>query len=219
VLVTDVKLGGQPVAAPAARATLTVPADANSLVVEFSSIDCSAPARNRDAFKLEGYDDDWAATDVSRRLAAYANLPPGNYRLRLRASNRDGQWGERELALPLRVRAAWHQTWWFRTALALMLGLLLALMSARTRLLRRRQRGLESKVRERTAELEALHRALEKKSAELQMSSVTDPLTGLHNRRFLSDMDMPGAMQCWPSACAPSSLPSPLSLTAACRST
>ena len=188
VLVTDVKLGGQSVPAPAANATLTVPADANSLAVEFSSTDFSAPERNRYAFKLEGYDDDWAATDATRRLAAYANLPPGDYRLLLRASNRDGQWGERELALPIRVLAAWHQTWWFRTVLVLMLGLLLlALMSARTRLLRRRQRELESKVRERTAELEALHRALEKKSAELQMSSVTDPLTGLHNRRFLSD--------------------------------
>jgi len=60
-------------------------------------------------------------------------------------------------------------------------------MSARTRLLRHRQRELELKVRHRTAELEALHRTLEQKSAELQMSSVTDPLTGLHNRRFLSD--------------------------------
>jgi diguanylate cyclase (GGDEF)-like protein len=32
-----------------------------------------------------------------------------------------------------------------------------------------------------------LHRALEEKSVQLAMSSVTDPLTGLHNRRFLSD--------------------------------
>jgi diguanylate cyclase (GGDEF)-like protein len=42
-------------------------------------------------------------------------------------------------------------------------------------------------VRERTAELRALHEALEEKSAQLELSSVTDPLTGLHNRRFLSE--------------------------------
>ncbi|WP_457426557.1 two-component regulator propeller domain-containing protein [Roseateles sp. P5_E7] len=188
VLVTDVKLGGQPVHVAAGSSPLTVPADANSLAVEFSSTDFSAPERNRYAYKLEGYDTTWLATDATRRLAAYANLPPGDYSLRLRASNRDGQWGERELALPIRVLPAWHQTWWFRAAFALALGLLLlALMSARTRLLRHRQRELEHKVRQRTAELEALHHTLEQKSAELQMSSVTDPLTGLHNRRFLSD--------------------------------
>jgi diguanylate cyclase (GGDEF)-like protein len=188
VLVTDVKLGGQAVPLAADGAALTVMPDANSLAVEFSSTDFSAPERNRYAFKLEGYDANWIATDATRRLAAYANLPPGEYRLRLRASNRDGQWSERELALPVRVLPAWHQTWWFRVALALTVALsVLAAVRARTRLLRQRQAELESKVRQRTAELEALHRTLEDKSAQLQMSSVTDPLTGLHNRRFLTE--------------------------------
>jgi diguanylate cyclase (GGDEF)-like protein len=189
VLVTDVKVGGQPWPVdPAGAATLTVQPEANSLAVEFSSTDFSAPERNRFAFRLEGYDADWVATDASRRLAAYANLPPGDYRLLLRASNRDGQWSERELALPIRVLPAWHQTWWFRIAAVLAaVLLLLAAVRARTRLLHQRQRELELKVRQRTAELEALHHSLEEKSAQLEMSSVTDPLTGLHNRRFLTD--------------------------------
>ena len=188
VLVTDIKLGGRTVPAAADGLALTVAPDANSLAVEFSSTDFSAPERNRYAFKLDGYDADWVPTDATRRLAAYANLPPGDYRLLLRASNRDGQWGERELALPIRVLPAWHQTWWFRAISVLALGLLmLAAVRMRTRLLRHRQRELEHKVRQRTAELEALHCALEEKSAQLQMSSVTDPLTGLHNRRFLAE--------------------------------
>ena len=189
VLVADVQIGGRSVPlAPGASAALEVPADGNSLAVEFSSSDFSAPERNRYAYRLEGFDAGWMAADARRRLAAYTNLPPGNYQLRLRASNRDGEWGERELALPVRVRAAWHQTWWFRAALALGLVLLLAAaVAARTRLLRHRQLELEHKVRERTAELRALHQALEEKSVQLELSSVTDPLTGLHNRRFLSD--------------------------------
>ncbi|MFG6413749.1 diguanylate cyclase domain-containing protein [Roseateles sp. DC23W] len=188
VLVTDVKLGGVPHPLGPAGATLTVRPDANSLAVEFSSTDFSAPERNRFAFKLDGYDSGWVDSDASRRLAAYANLPPGDYRLRLRASNRDGQWSERELALPVRVLPAWHQTWWARAAFVLGVALLLlTAVRLRTRLLRHRQRELEDKVRQRTAELERLHRTLEEKSQQLLMSSVTDPLTGLHNRRFLTE--------------------------------
>ncbi len=188
VLVSAVSIGGQPVPLAPGAAALTVQAEGNSLVVEFSSTDFSAPERNRYAYQLEGYDRGWVAADALHRTAAYANLPPGDYRLRLRASNRDGQWSERELALPVRVMPAWHQTWWFRAGVvvALVLAMLIA-VRLRTRMLRRRQRDLEDKVRQRTAELEALHRTLEEKSAQLELSSVTDPLTGLHNRRFLTD--------------------------------
>ena len=189
VLLVDVQVGGRAVPVAARPdAVLEVPADGNALAVEFSSSDFSAPERNRFAYKLEGFDPDWLATDAAHRRAAYTNLPPGRYTLRLRASNRDGQWGEHDLALPVRVLPAWHQTWWFRTALAGAMGLLLiGAVAGRTRLLRRRQLELEHKVRERTAELRALHQALEEKSEQLALSSVTDPLTGLHNRRFLSE--------------------------------
>ncbi|WP_162250821.1 ligand-binding sensor domain-containing diguanylate cyclase [Pelomonas sp. Root1217] len=188
VLVADVQIASRSVALPPGGAALDIPADGNSLAVEFASTDFSAPERNRYAYKLEGFDAGWMPADAARRVAAYTNLPPGDYRLRLRASNRDGQWGERELTLAVTVRPAWHQTWWFRAALVLALCLLvLAAVAGRTRLLRHRQLELEHKVRERTVELRAMHHALEEKSAQLQLSSVTDPLTGLHNRRFLSD--------------------------------
>jgi diguanylate cyclase (GGDEF)-like protein len=45
---------------------------------------------------------------------------------------------------------------------------------------------LETKVYQRTAELENLSRELQIKSAALEASSLIDPLTGLHNRRFLT---------------------------------
>ena len=188
VLLADVQVAGRPFpVVPAAAGGLEVPADGNSLAVEFSSSDFSAPERNRYAYRLEGFDAGWVPVEAARRLAAYTNLPPGDYTLRLRASNRDGQWSESDLVLPVRVLPAWHQTWWFRLALALGLGALLAgAVAARTRLLRHRQLELEHKVRERTAELRALHEALEEKSEQLELSAVTDPLTGLHNRRFLS---------------------------------
>jgi len=53
------------------------------------------------------------------------------------------------------------------------------IVQVRTAYLRQRQRELEEKVRERTARLEEASRALEE-------ASLTDPLTGLRNRRFLA---------------------------------
>ncbi len=187
VVATEVQVGGRPLALPAGGAPIVVPPGANALAVEFSAADYSAPERNRYAYQLEGYDGDWVPSDATRRLAVYANLPPGDYRLLLRGSNRDGAWGERPLALPVRVLPAWYQTVWAR-ALAVVAALmaLSAIVGWRTRALRLRQAELERKVRERTAELEAVSKALEEKSRVLELTSITDPLTGLHNRRYLT---------------------------------
>ena len=194
VVVTDLRIGGQPV--PAGRYTgagatakpIVVPADGNSLAVEFSALDYSSPERNRYAYRLKGFDNDWVPTDASRRLAAYTNLPPGDYQLLLRGSNRDGTWSEKELQLRVTVQPAWHQTLWFRVALLFALGLLLVgVVRWRTHRLREQQVELESKVRERTAELEAMSRALTEKSRVLEQSSLSDPLTGLRNRRLLTE--------------------------------
>jgi len=192
VVVSELRVAGKSL--PAGRhfgagelPPVQVPADGNSLSVEFAAIDYSAPERNRYAYRLLGFDSDWVETDASRRLALYNNLPPGNYTLRLRGSNRDGTWTDEPTALPVLVLAAWHQTLWFRSAAVLAVLLLLAVVVRwRTRLLRARQVELERKVSERTAELHKVSVALQEKSRVLELSSVTDPLTGLYNRRFLT---------------------------------
>jgi diguanylate cyclase (GGDEF)-like protein len=69
--------------------------------------------------------------------------------------------------------------------LLLLAGAIYTLVQLRTRWLRLRQQQLEHKVQQRTAELEAMSQALQRKSAELEAATLTDPLTGLRNRRFL----------------------------------
>jgi diguanylate cyclase (GGDEF)-like protein len=188
VVATDVRIGDRPVPLPADGSPLVVPADNNRIAVEYAALDFSAPERNRHEHKLEGVDADWVPTDPQRRLAAYANLAPGDYRLLLRGSNREGVFGETPLVLPLRVLPAWHQTLAFRAAaLAAFALLLYAVVQLRTRTLRARRRELQRLVDERTAELQAVSLALEEKSRVLQRASSIDPLTGLHNRRFLSE--------------------------------
>jgi diguanylate cyclase (GGDEF)-like protein len=182
VAVTSVKVGGaerDPGAAAAGR-VLDIAPDANSLAVEFSALDFSAPELNRYAYRLQGFDRGWVETDATHRTAAYTNLPPGDYVLRLRGSNRDGSWSEAE-GLPIRVEPAWYQSQWFRVAEAsAALLCVAALVRWRTMILRQRQRELERQVAERTAELRASQK-------ELEEFAYLDPLTSLPNRRAFNE--------------------------------
>ena len=91
------------------------------------------------------------------------------------------------MSIDVQVLPAWWQQWWVRLLASLLgLGLLAGVVHVRTRHLRRVQLALEARVRERTAELQDLTLALQRESAALHESSLTDPLTGLRNRRFLT---------------------------------
>ncbi len=186
IVITDVRVGGRAINGGrsedrAGDATLVVRPNANSLAVQFSALDFSAPELNRYAYKLEGYDRDWTETDPKQRLATYANLPPGRYVLRLRGSNRDGRWTEGSLNLPVRVLPMWYQMMWFKITATLLAALgVLALVQGRTFFLRRRQRDLECLVAERTAALEASKHRIEQLAYQ-------DSLTGLSNRRLFTE--------------------------------
>lgn len=186
VVVTNIQLGGKTIAANQAGfhsskgKKLIVQAEANSFVVEFAALDFSAPERNRYAYRLEGYDKSWIETDYTRRLAAYTNLPPGNYRLLLRGSNRHGEWSEEQLSLSIKVLPAWFQTWWAYSLYLLLLAcLIFGVVRWRLWRLNKANKTLEQLVQERTRELEQSRKMLEEQS-------LTDHLTGLRNRRYLS---------------------------------
>jgi diguanylate cyclase (GGDEF)-like protein len=167
--------------------SLTLTPRQRNFSVEFAALDFSSPERLRYRYRLQGFDADWIDTRADFRVASYGNLPPGNYVLDVQGSNRTGQWSLQTLSLSVSVQPAWWQTWWARV-LAVAMGTLavLGVVRSRTAALRRRQVELEAKVRERTDELESLSRELQIKSIALEASSLIDPLTGLHNRRFLT---------------------------------
>ncbi len=183
VVITDVRIGGSPV--PASRfkeggdvkTPLTIAPDLNSISVEFSALDFSEPEQNRYAYRLVGFERDWTYTDSNRRIAAYTNLPPGDYQLKLKGTNRAGRWADQELSVPIRVLPSWYQTYWFRS-LEFLFGLVFiyGLIWYRTKRLRRQKHQLEAIVLERT-------KALAIANMELERLAHNDPLTGLGNRR------------------------------------
>ena len=187
LLVAELTINGQRESAAGILGGLTLAPEQRSFSLAFAAVDFRDPDRIRYAYQLQGFDPDWIDSKADSRVASYSNLYPGDYLLRVRASNVSGTWSPHELAIPVHVLPAWWQSWWFRlSVLVLLLLMVNGLVRLRTRNLRLRQSELKRLVRERTAELETLAVALQRESAALQEASLTDPLTGLRNRRFLT---------------------------------
>lgn len=184
--VTALRIDGVPASTAGLARGLRLGPEHHGLAIEFAALEFSDPQRLRYAYRLDDVDADWVTTGADFRVASYGNLAPGGYTLRVKSTNRNGLWNPDELVIPVSVAPAWWQRTELRAlALAALLASLLALFRWRTRRLRQRQAELELKVRLRTQELQSASRALELKTAELEQASLTDPLSGLHNRRFL----------------------------------
>jgi diguanylate cyclase (GGDEF)-like protein len=164
-----------------------IPANANNLTLEFAALDYTAPERNRYAYKLDGFDPDWISAGRTQRVVRYTNLPPGDYILELRGSNRDGMWAPIR-KVRIRVLPTWYQKTWVRLFAALAGLLALAgLFQLGTAYLRRQQRELERQVARRTAELKQMTVELTQSQHKLQQIAYTDSLTGLPNRRMFTE--------------------------------
>jgi len=158
------------------------------ITLRFSALDFADPRSNRYEYKLVGFDNDWVRAD-ERRAATYTNLPGGQYVFRVRASNSDGVWSAQGLALPLVVAASpWLSPWaWAGYGLILALMLVGVWYAQHRRLARAAayRLELEQQVTDRTQELAQRYRELEDANRRLEMTSYTDTLTGLANRRYL----------------------------------
>lgn len=81
----------------------------DSFEVQFAALAFAAPGKNRYAYKLEGFDDNFIET--SRPFATYTKLGGGNYTLRVRAANRHGVWNEAGISLKLVATPPLWRTW------------------------------------------------------------------------------------------------------------
>jgi len=114
---------------------------------QFAALNFTAPEKNRYAYRLEGFDDQWVYTGAQRRYATYTRLDPGHYTFRVKASNNDGVWNEQGASIRITVLPPWRQTWWFRgSAVAALLGLAFTVYRWRVRSVERRNLDLERQL-------------------------------------------------------------------------
>ncbi|MEM9056304.1 MAG: two-component regulator propeller domain-containing protein [Pseudomonadota bacterium] len=154
----------------------------------FSALDFTSPAENRYLYQLEGFDPDWVNAG-SLRHVTYTNLDGGNYVFRVKAANSDGVWGKEGVAIPIAVEPPPWLTWWAYVlyAAALMTVIAGVWRAQQVKLLREAEysRRLEQDVQTRTKELAERNDDLRVLNQRFLEASLTDPLTGLRNRRYV----------------------------------
>ena len=139
----------------------------NSIIFDYTSICLTNPDAVRYQFKLEGADIDWMP-ETEQTTATYPALKPGKYTFLVKASNSDGQWNTEPIIFEFQIRPPFYQTWWFIIICIISGGFAILLyIKVRERNLRRENRILEEKVRERTAVVVAQKEELAQKNKDI----------------------------------------------------
>ncbi|HMH45989.1 MAG TPA: two-component regulator propeller domain-containing protein, partial [Pyrinomonadaceae bacterium] len=126
------------------RAKIQLEPGQTYLEIHYSGLSFINPELVKFKYRLEGSDEHWIEADI-RRVAYYTHLPPGNYRFRVLAANRDGVWNEQGAALEITVLPQVWQTWWFLLlATASTAAIIYLIYRQRIRILKRTQQAQEA---------------------------------------------------------------------------
>ncbi|MCF0072983.1 ATP-binding protein [Dyadobacter sp. CY261] len=89
---------------------ITFTHDQNILSIDFALLNYIKPEKNKYAYRLEGFEQDWNFVKTSS--ATYTNLPPGTYTFEVKGANNDGVWSKVPSRLTIRVLPPLWKTWW-----------------------------------------------------------------------------------------------------------
>jgi signal transduction histidine kinase/DNA-binding response OmpR family regulator len=93
--------------------------DQNFITVNFAAMQYNRRNKIRFRYQLTGLDRDWVVTE--RPTAVYTDLRPGDYTLKLNASNTSGSWSQHVRTLPILVQRPWWTSWWALVTYGLLL--------------------------------------------------------------------------------------------------
>lgn len=168
--------------------SITLTHDQSVISFEYASLDYLSPTKKKYAYIMEGFDKGWNYVG-NKNIAAYTNIPPGDYVFKVKSQNSSGQWSPQILSIEVTVVPPFWLTWWFEFSVAVFVVLCIyRIYMYRVQSIIRQKAKLEHEVKERTTvivrqteemqlqseNLQALNEELQAQSEELQ--TVNDEL-------------------------------------------
>jgi diguanylate cyclase (GGDEF)-like protein len=153
----------------------------HDIEVDYAAMSFLDPASVQFEYQLEGLRPRWVEAG-GRRRALFANVGAGSYRFQVIAANNDGVWNQHGAAFELKIEPyIWQKRYIQILAAILLLVAIRAFIWLRVRAIQAKRRRLAQLVKERTAQLAVV-------SDELYNLSISDPLTGVANRRRFDEV-------------------------------
>jgi ligand-binding sensor domain-containing protein/signal transduction histidine kinase len=118
IVLKSISVNQSPLKADISSTVLTH--DKNNIHLEFSVIDFSSDGRTKLLYKLND-DQQWMIVNSTNSITL-ANLAPGNYKLRVKAMNRDRLETKDTLELNFTIDPPFYQQWWFYSLAILSAG-------------------------------------------------------------------------------------------------
>ncbi|MEO7990072.1 MAG: two-component regulator propeller domain-containing protein [Chryseolinea sp.] len=140
----------------------------NVFSFEFAALNFSSSNKNRYAYKLEGFENDWNYVG-NQRSATFTNLDAATYTFRVKACNNDDLWNESGASLIIHILPPFWKTWWFKIMAGLLIvGMAITYYKIRVNAIKQQNKKLEILVANRTAELQHINQELVDRDEEIQ---------------------------------------------------
>lgn len=92
--------------------------------IDFASLNYTAPEMSEYAYRVEGLDDDWTYLKTNRKVY-FTQLSPGTYVFKVKASDNNGTWNEKETRLLIEILPPWWASKTAYVAYAVIIALLI----------------------------------------------------------------------------------------------
>lgn len=90
---------------------ITLPYNDATLAISYTTPEYSYPDKVKYEYILEGWDHRWNEVG-NAKTAYYSRLNEGDYTFKIKATNTDGSWSNKQLQLQIIVMPPWYRTWW-----------------------------------------------------------------------------------------------------------
>lgn len=140
----------------------------NSFTIEFAALEYTNPQRNNYAYQMEGISDEWVNIG-NRKFVPFSALQAGEYTFKVRGSNNDGVWNNKEISIKINILPPWWKSIYaYFSYLALIVLSIVVFIKIRERKLKHDKKILKQKVKERTLQIEEKNRLIVSQNQELK---------------------------------------------------